>query len=282
MTKKLIVTADDFGLCAEVNEAVIQAHTKGILTCASLMVGEKAAEEAAQLAKKTPSLAVGLHLTLVEGTSVLPPSQIPDLIDERQKFSSKIVAAGVKYFFSEKLQKQIAMECEAQVRKFLDFGFPIDHLNSHNHLHVHPTILSIVVRLCKKYKIGAVRVPWQGWRSLKKGQALAAVVMAPWVAIMRAKLRKERIAFNDEVFGLFETGQMIEEAWGSAIPKIKRGVTEIYCHPATATTGVLKETMPNYRHAEELRALMSPKIKKMLEEAGIERDCFASLAITKS
>ena len=208
--KKLIITADDFGLCPEVNEAVIGAHSKGILTCASLMISAKAAEEAVKLAKKTPTLKVGLHLVLVEGTSVLPKKEIPDLVDENQKFSNQIVASGFRYFFSEKLRKQIAKECEAQVKKFLASGLTIDHLNSHNHLHIHPTILDIVIRLAKQYEIPAIRVPWQGWRSLKPNQALMAVVMAPWVARTRAKLRKADIAFNDEVFGLFETGTLLE------------------------------------------------------------------------
>ncbi|MDO8526441.1 MAG: hopanoid biosynthesis-associated protein HpnK [Deltaproteobacteria bacterium] len=279
MAKKLIVTADDFGLCAEVNAAVVQAHAKGILTSASLMVGESAADEAFSLAKKNPTLKVGLHLTLVEGTSVLPRSKIPDLVDENQKFSSKIVAAGVKYFFSEKLQKQISMECEAQIQKFLEGGLVMDHLDSHNHIHIHPTILATAVRLCKKYKIKAIRVPWQGWRSLNAGQALNAVMMAPWVATMRAKLRAARIAFNDEVFGLFESGRMTEEAWLKIIPKIKDGVTEIYCHPAIGTAGILKETMPNYQHEAELKALLSPKVKKLLEEAGIERTTFTEMSL---
>ena len=64
--KRLVVTADDFGLSLEVNEAVEQAHREGILTAASLMVSAPAAADAVARAKRLPSLRVGLHLVLVE------------------------------------------------------------------------------------------------------------------------------------------------------------------------------------------------------------------------
>jgi hopanoid biosynthesis associated protein HpnK len=276
--KKLIITGDDFGLCSEVNEAILQAHTQGILTCASLMVGEPAAGEAVALARRTPSLKVGLHLTLIEGTAVLPPSSIPDLVDDGGRFSRHIMLSGVRYFFSRELKRQIALESEAQIRRFLDSGLALDHLNSHNHLHIHPTILSILLPLAAKYQIKAMRVPWQDWRNWLPGATLTVAAMVPWVAATRRKLRRAHIAFTDEVFGLCESGAMVEETWARIIPKIKDGVTEVYCHPATQTTGLLKETMPSYRHAEELKALISPALPQRLDEYGIQRVSFGELA----
>ena len=270
--KKLIITADDFGLCREVNEAVIQAHTQGILTCASLMVGEEAADEAASLSQQHPTLKVGLHLTLVEGYSVLPREKIPDLVDGNQKFSNKIVLSGIRYFFSRKIQKQIEAETRAQIEKFLAAGLKMDHLNSHNHLHIHPTILKIVVALAKEYKIPAIRLPFQ-----RAYVTCYYMLMAPWVWRTRRVLDRAGIRHNDATFGLLETGRMTLEAWKNIIPKLNGGLTEIYCHPATRTTGVLKETMPDYRHREELEALLNPAIKKNLEQAGVERVSFGDI-----
>ena len=85
--KKLIITGDDFGLALPVNEAVMEAHRKGVLTAASLMVGERFFQDAVERAKQTPSLGVGLHLTLVEGHPVSDPGQIPDLVDSSGLFS---------------------------------------------------------------------------------------------------------------------------------------------------------------------------------------------------
>src|SRR6185503_8142182 len=60
-SRRLIVNADDFGRSASINQAVAQAHLKGILTTASLMVNETAAGEAIALARDLPRLGIGLH-----------------------------------------------------------------------------------------------------------------------------------------------------------------------------------------------------------------------------
>ena len=65
--RRLIVTADDFGRSASINQAVEQAHRDGVLTCASLMVNGVCFDQAVQIAKRNPNLGVGLHLTLVCG-----------------------------------------------------------------------------------------------------------------------------------------------------------------------------------------------------------------------
>ena len=70
--RKLIVTADDFGAAREVNEAVELAHTRGILTAASLMMSGAAVGDAVARARRLPALRVGLHLVLVDGAPVLP------------------------------------------------------------------------------------------------------------------------------------------------------------------------------------------------------------------
>jgi len=80
MLKRLIINADDFGLSAGVNRAVEIAWQEGILTQASLISGGEAFEEAVEIAWRNPGLQVGLHLTLVQGTPVLPPEQIPGLV----------------------------------------------------------------------------------------------------------------------------------------------------------------------------------------------------------
>lgn len=271
--KKLIVTVDDFGLSNEVNQAVFQAHTQGVLTSASLMVSAACVTSAIAMAKDMPTLGVGLHLTLVEGSSVLPHEEIPDLVDADQKFSNDIVRSGIRYFFSPKIKKQIEKECEAQIKKFLETGLSLDHIDSHNHLHIHPTIAKIIIKLAKKYSIPAVRLPLPA----DTGMNLQLMAMLPSTLLLRRKLRRAHIKYNDVIFGLSETGAMVEEVWKKIIPQIKEGITEIYTHPALLTTGILKETMPDYQHQKELSALMSPQIRDQLSKAGIELTSFSAL-----
>ncbi|HEY4745903.1 MAG TPA: ChbG/HpnK family deacetylase, partial [Desulfuromonadaceae bacterium] len=105
--KQLIITSDDFGLSPGVNAAVERAWRNGILTCASIMPGGAAFDEAVEIARRNPGLQVGLHLTLVQGRSVLPPAEIPGLVDGNGNFTDNPVAAGMRYFFDKGLYKQL-------------------------------------------------------------------------------------------------------------------------------------------------------------------------------
>jgi chitin disaccharide deacetylase len=273
--KYVIITADDFGLNSEVNEAVIQAHRMGILTSACLMVNAEGTEEAVLLAKKYPSLKVGLHLVLVDGFSVLSQKDIPGIVDETGKFSERMILSGIRYFFSKKNKRLLAKECEAQITKFLTTGINIDHLNSHKHLHIHPSISDILIPLVKKYHIPAVRLPWQGFNTLTPRQSGMAAAMLPWLIRLRYKLQQNKILHNQEIFGLYESGSMAEQSWLKLIPMIRKGITEIYCHPATRK---MESAPDRYDHAGELAALLSPEVKESLKQGNVVLTCFSNIS----
>ena len=108
--KALIVTADDFGVSLPVNEAVETAHTKGILSAASLMTGAPAFEDAVARARRLPSLGVGIHLTMVDGRPVLPPDQVPGLVGTDGRFLNDPVRFGMALYFSPSLRRQVEAE----------------------------------------------------------------------------------------------------------------------------------------------------------------------------
>ena len=143
--RRLIVNADDFGRSASINQAVIRAHREGILTTASLMVNEPACEEAVALARENPTLGVGLHLTLLCGHSALPPEQIPGLVNAKGEFSNNPASAGFRYFFQRSLREPLRREIHAQFQKFRATGLPLDHVNGHLHLHLHPAVFRILM-----------------------------------------------------------------------------------------------------------------------------------------
>src|SRR5262245_32227903 len=90
----LIINGDDFGYSEAVNRAVIQAHREGVLTSCSLMVNERAARHAVELAKSNPNLAVGLHLALVLGRAALSHAEIPHITDSGGGFTTSSFRAG--------------------------------------------------------------------------------------------------------------------------------------------------------------------------------------------
>ena len=137
--KRLVVTADDFGLSLPVNDAVEQAHTHGILTATSLMTGAPACDDAVERARRLPRLGVGLHLTLVDGRPVLPCDQIPGLVGPDGRFSTDPVKFGTALFFSSELRRQAEAEVTAQFDKFRRTGLVMDHVNGHQHFHMHPS-----------------------------------------------------------------------------------------------------------------------------------------------
>lgn len=272
--KRLVVTADDFGLNPQVNEAVRRAHREGILTCASLMMGAPAAAEAAAMAK-AEELSVGVHLTLVDGRPVLPPEQVPDLVDARGDFGPRLGGLAVRLPLSARARRQAWAECEAQMAAFLATGLKLDHLNAHHHFHLHPSILTIVVELARRYRAPAVRVPFEPGLPLHRYGVLAAV-MAPWALRARQQLRRAGVVTNDALFGLYDTGSMTEAAWLRIVPRIGPGLTEVYCHPATSITTASAEGSEAAEN--ELAALLSPVVRGALDRAGIRRTSFAAAA----
>jgi hopanoid biosynthesis associated protein HpnK len=264
--KRLVVTADDFGLSPEVNEAVRRAHREGILTCASLMIGAPAADEAIAIAK-AEGVPVGLHLTLVDGRPVLPPERIPDLVDAQGAFRAGLGGPAVRLGVSARARAQARAECEAQIDAFLASGLELDHVNTHHHFHLHPSILTIVVELALRYRAPAVRVPFEPVVP-PYHCALLAATMTPWSLRARRRLRRAGIVTNDALFGLYDSGSMTENAWLRVVPRIGPGLTEVYCHPAVAPSA----------SARELAALVSPVVRAALDRAGIHRASFAAAA----
>jgi hopanoid biosynthesis associated protein HpnK len=283
--KKVIITGDDFGLALPVNEAVIAAHERGVLTAASLMVGEKFFQDAVQRARRHPSLRVGLHLTLVEGHPVSPPAAIPDLVNESGMFSTHLARAGFRFFFYPGIRSQLEREIRAQFEAFHQSGLQLDHVNAHNHIHLHPTLLRLFLKVGRDYGMKAVRVPneppVQSWKASKKslGLKLASwILLFPWVRLMKHLLRTAHIRYNDFFFGMAHSGAMTLNLTLRIIGCLPNGVTEICFHPATRRSWEIDQTMQGYRHEEEFLALTSESLNCAVHGTGIQTIAFSDLS----
>ncbi len=277
----LIVTADDFGLHSRVNAAVRLGCERGILTAASLMVGAPAANEAVSIARDLPQLAVGLHLVLADGPATLPPREIPDLVDASGRFGSDMARAGLRFFARPRVRAQLEAEIRAQFAAFARTGLPLDHVNAHKHFHLHPTVLALMLRVAREYGAPGVRLPREpAWIAPGGGLARRAprLGLAPWLALMRRRLRRAGVPHNDTVFGIARSGNMDESVLLAVLGRLPEGVTEIYLHPATAAAGPITAGMRDYAHARELDALVSPRVRAALEASGARCGGFARLA----
>ena len=264
-SRRLIVNADDFGLSQSVNEAVIRAHRDGILTSASLMVNEPGCDEAVKFAKENPRLGVGLHLTLLMGRSALPPEKIPGLVNSCGEFSNNPVATGISYFFKRGLCEQLRAEIHAQFEKFHATGLPLDHVNGHLHLHLHPVIFKILMEDAEKLGIKRMRLTRDCLarsRRMASGHwfyRISHAAIYEWLSSRaREPLRRRGIRHAQITFGLLQNARVHEEYILKLLPELPPGDSELYSHPS------LDEFKP------ELDALVSPRVKELVKKLGIE------------
>ena len=282
--RRLIVCADDFGRDIAINEAVEAACRDGILSSASLMVAAPAAADAVARAHRIPGLRVGLHLVLIDGSPVLPPGEIRGLVGADGRFDDSQLRAGLRYFFAPGMRRLLAAEIGAQFEAFRATGLALDHVNAHQHMHLHPTVARLVVEIGRSYGMRAVRLPAEPVAVLRRAfpsEHYRAPAYRPVIAALRRRLRGAGLAVNDHVFGIAWSGAMVEDRVLGLLPHLPPGVSEIYFHPATRQTPALAAAMPGYRQTEELAALLSPVVRQLVADLGISLIGYGDLAAVR-
>jgi len=284
IVKQLIVTADDFGLAPAVNEAVEQAHRRGILSAASLMVTAPAAADAVDRARRLPDLGVGLHLVLVDGRPALPPDEIPDLVDADGRFPTDVTVAGINIFCRPRVRTQLEREIRAQLELFRKTGLALDHVNSHHHFHIHPTIAATLVRLAPQYGIKAVRVPterpiesWNAAGDRLVHRLFAWAMQVPWTRSLRRQLDRAGIRANDCVLGLSDTGDMRADRVARYLANLPEGISELYVHAAVERWNGPEAWPKNYACRGEFEALIDANVLATLRRVGVRPITFSAL-----
>ena len=159
MTLQKIFNADDFGISKGVNAAIVKAHREGILNSASLMINQKYAAEAVKLAKEMPELEMGLHVNLTNEYPAASAQEIPLLVDGQGKLKNGFVNGLLLSFFKPRqLRLQVEIEMRAQIAKYLTTGLPLQHLDSHRHVHMIPQIFKTMRKLQKEFEVPRIRV----------------------------------------------------------------------------------------------------------------------------
>jgi len=233
-----ILTADDFGKTNEINAAVLKAHKHGTIQAASLMMGEDATQQAVDLAKANPTLRVGLHLVFVDGKSVLPYAEIPDLIDFSRHFPRDPAYTWLKYLFSRKLRAQLEKETRAQFEAFRLSGLKLSHVDGHHHQHLHPGVFKLVVALAKEQGAEWVRIPRENlnvWKEVATQRTwLKKLHGLIFYALTRGKqktLKQFGFRTMDAVFGLIETHNLTKEYVLKLFETNPLGANELFFHP---------------------------------------------------
>jgi hypothetical protein len=268
--RQLFTTADDFGVSPEVNEAVIKAHREGILSFASLMVDAPAAAEAARAARSCPGLGVGVHLVLCEGDPT---------------------AWGLRLVASSKARGAVEALMRGQIERFLALGLVPTHLDSHFNAHVHPAVFPALLRLARHFGIPRIRWPagelapslaycWSHCRAPGSDPTRAS---QPWASIgprlllsgiygalgLASRWRARDLSIT-RAFGLLHSGMMTEDYMIWLLRRLPPGATEIYFHPSSEPASADGRPTPTHRSSNELMTLLSPRVRRTLQEEGIQ------------
>jgi hopanoid biosynthesis associated protein HpnK len=281
--RRLIVNADDFGFTLGVNRAIVEAHTRGIVTSATLMANGRAFEDAVRLAKTVPRLSVGCHVVLIDGEPVLDAERLPSLTvadsggarfrDGLKSFAARALAGRLN-------SDEIELEASAQIHKLQSAGLTVSHIDTHKHTHLFPQVLQPLLRAARACGVRAVRNPFGPRKPLRSSDLLPRPSL--WtrygeVKILRLLASKFRNTAHqqgmetpDGTFGVVVTGALDEKLFRSIARIIPEGTWEFVCHPGYYDDD-LKSAKTRLRQSREteLRVLTMPEARQLLSDQGI-------------
>jgi hopanoid biosynthesis associated protein HpnK len=235
---RIILNADDFGLTAGVNRAIIELHQAGVLTSTTLMARAVATEEAIELARSTPTLGVGCHVVLVDGEPLRTAQEIPALVDHGTGRFMPTLGKFLKRLLTGRIPaSEIEAETDAQIGLLRSRGIVLTHIDTHKHVHMFPGVLRPVLRAARAAGIRAVRNPFEPKWSLR------ATPNAPWVrrtevsllrlleSTFRHIVEEEGFTTTDGAIGVLATGTLDAATLTSLLENVPAGTWEVVTHP---------------------------------------------------
>lgn len=284
--RQLIVNADDFGLTAGVNRAIIEAHRDGVVSSATLMAtaNDAAFNEAVEAARKLPALSVGCHVVLVDGAPVSAPGAVDTLLairsGEPECFYSSLSAFAARATMGGFDREQLVTEITAQIRKIQAAGIAVSHLDSHKHAHIFPEILKAMLRAARICGVHAIRSPFVPMKAIMaqrfagKGTLMKRYgqvrVLNAFAGNFRRQTARAGLRAPDGVIGVIETGSMDGILLRQALAGLPEGTWELVCHPGYADDDLRAMRTRLVESREQERALLtSSELKEFLEKEEI-------------
>jgi hopanoid biosynthesis associated protein HpnK len=282
--RKLIINADDFGLTAGVNRAIVETHLGGVVSSTTLMANGPAFADAVTAARSAPNLSVGCHVVLVDGTPVLPAAAVDTLVAirsaEPDKFYSSLSAFAARAMLGGFDRDQLVGEITAQIRKIQAAGLQVTHLDTHKHAHIFPEILEALLRAARICGVGAIRnpiVPVKAMpaREFKRKRELwkrygQVRILHSFSGPFHQRTKRAGLLTPDGVIGVIETGSFESSLLRQILTNLPEGTWELVCHPGYNDDDLRAvNTRLLDSREEELRLLTSSELPQFLEEQKI-------------
>jgi chitin disaccharide deacetylase len=264
----------------------VDAHRRGTVTGASLMANLPSAEDAIERAAECPDLDLGLHLTLTAGRPLTPPGHVPTLVDSAGRFHVLGMLLA-RLSLGRVRRDEIARELDAQAAWARARGVRPSHLDSHHHIHIHPTIAGIVLELAAREGVPYVRCPSE---RLDQGDLTGthprdvarSLVVSGLGSLLRRRVRRRGLRMTRHFRGLALGFGFGEAALARTLRRLRPGVTELMTHPGYPDEELAGLTAFAEGRQHELAALVSPRAKAALERRGIKLRSFRELAQARS
>jgi hopanoid biosynthesis associated protein HpnK len=282
--RRLIINADDFGLTAGVNRAIVEAHDSGIVTSATMMANGQAFEDAVSLARSRTRLGVGCHIMLVDGTPLLRETASHTLLDSSKSTpEAPCFREGIGKFAAAALRgrldpDEIEGEAAAQIRKLQASGISVTHLDSHKHTHMFPQVFKPLLRAAQACGVKAIRNPFERVRSSQL--AARPGLWRRWteVGILRSLAKGFREAVGsagmvtpDGTFAIVATGALDEPLLRRMVEHLPDGTWELVCHPGYNDADLQNiHTRLRESREQELRLLTAQSTRDLLTENAVE------------
>jgi predicted glycoside hydrolase/deacetylase ChbG (UPF0249 family) len=225
----LIITADDFGLCNSVNDAIIDSFDNNNITNTSILANMPNIQKNAELLKKS-KLNYGLHFSLNRG---IPFNRKSSLCDSdgnfysRKKLFKQIILGKVKV-------DDILSEFKHQLKICAENNLVITHFDSDNHVHFHPFIFSAIFKniIEKKLSFRSLNPLFYNLTDIKR--FLRQVIFFATNKTFD-KINKKRVFSNNffcSPYDYQDTFYLSESLYINIMKNIKGyGTTELMVHP---------------------------------------------------
>ncbi len=286
--RHLIVNADDFGFTSGVNRAILEAHSRGVVTSSTLMANGPAFAEAAQLAKTVPKLSVGCHVVLTDGEPVLSANKLPSLTSATH-FRDGMVTFAARAVTGSMAGDEITAEATAQIRKIQSAGIAVSHIDTHKHTHLFPKVLRPLLRAAADCRVGAIRNPFGPRLPLRSNRLLSRPslwtryvevrILSSFSGKFREAVDREGFTTPDGTLGIVVTGALDETLFNAIARSIPEGTWEFVCHPGYNDPDLQAgNTRLRESRERELRVLTLPAARELLAQQGIELISYHDLA----
>lgn len=261
MVKHLIITADDLGLARSINEGIAKAASEGVVTAVSVIPTGEAFEDAVAVLRNMPIKGIGAHLALSETRPILSGSVF---YKNHNRFFLDL-------FFKKVNLDNIYRELKAQLDILKEAGLNITHINSHEHVHMIPQVLSIFIRLAGEYNIPAIRFPRldRSPGALSVGENYKSFVLNYFTRRIEKDMAASGLVYTDFFMGLLDAGQLDIDRIKNMLGHLKDGVTEIVAHPGFLSPEVLGRYSWHMGAETELFALTDNRIKNFIKNNNI-------------